>query len=191
MRFPPRGELPPGVVIQRIPVLRTSWYERRFSYWARRTGIVLLLIAGVAIYIAIISGPVNAAGPAGSPGFLAALTGEIVFSLVTGVLMFRHLWRLGISGRSAGARPSRSGRVGAGLGMLASSAGGAVGAFLIVVGALISGGVVLAAIAIWLVPVPPAEQYARRQLAETLRLHQHAPQGHGTGHPAKHHGGRH
>jgi hypothetical protein len=190
MRFPPRRELPPGVVIQRIPALGTSWYERRFSYWARRTGMMLLLIITLAIYIAIISGPVNAAGPAGSPGFLAALTGEVVFSVVTGVLMIRHFWRIGVSGQITGAGPGRNRGLGAGLGMLAYSAGGAVGAFLIVVGALISGGFLLAVIAIGLVPVPPAEQYARRQLAETLRLH-HAPQGHGTGHPTKHHGGRH
>jgi len=168
----------------------TSWYERGISYWARRAGIMLLLIATLAIYIAIISGPLNAAGRTGSPGFLAALTGEFMFSLATGVLMIRHFWRLGISGRSG---PGRSGRAGAGLGMLAHSAGGAAGAFMIVVGALISGGFLLAVIAIGLVPVPPAEQYARRQLAETLRLRQHARHGHGLAGPQRpeHRGGRH
>lgn len=127
VRFPPRSELPPGVVIQRLPALGTSWYERRFSYWARRTGGLLLLLAGAAIYIAIISGPIRAAGPPGSPGFLAALAAEIVFSLLTGVLIFRHLWRLGISGQSVRSSPSRNGRRGAGLGMLASTVGGSVG----------------------------------------------------------------
>lgn len=178
MRFPRRAELPPGTVIQRVPALGTSWYERRFSYWSRRAGAILLLIAAVAIYAVIISGPISAAGPAGSAGFLAALFAEIVFCAVTGVLMFRHLWQLGISGRSAGANTGRSGRAGAGLGLLASSVGGAVGAFLVVVAALVSGGVVLAALAIWLLPVPPSEQYARRQLAERLRLYGQAHKGH-------------
>lgn len=191
VRFPPRAELPPGVVIQRIPALGTSWYERGIWYWARRIAGVLLLIVALAIYIAILSGVVHAAGSAGSAGFLAALAGILAFSVITAVLMFRHLWHLGISGRSAGARTGPSGRAGAGLGLLAASAGGAIGAFLIVVGALLTGGVVLAALAIWLAPVPPAEQYARRQLTETLRQRQqHDRQGHGTGQPTKHHGGR-
>jgi hypothetical protein len=177
VRFPPRAGLPPGTVIQRIPALGTSWYERRFSYWARRLGAILLLIVAVAIYAAIISGPISAAGPAGSGGFLAALFAEIAFCAVTGVLMFRHLWQLGISGRSAGANTGQSGRLGGGLGLLASSVGGVVGAFLVVVAALVSGGVILAALAIWLLPVPPAEQYARGQLTETLQHHGHEHKG--------------
>ena len=183
VRFPPRNELPPDVVIERLPALGTSWYERGVSYWARRIGMMAVLLAGVAIYIAIISGVVHAAGPPGSPGFLAVLTAEAVFSLGTAVLLIRHSLNLAASGRLTGNRTSRGGRAGAGAGILAYSAGGAIGTFLIAVSALLSSGFLLAMVVLWLVPVLPPERYARHQLAETLRLRHHTHPGHG---PAGH-----
>ena len=77
-------------MIERLPALGTSWYERGVSYWAWRAGTTLLLLAGVAIYVAIISGVVHAAGSPGSPGFLAVLTAEAVFSLGTAALLIRR-----------------------------------------------------------------------------------------------------
>lgn len=166
------------MTVTRLPGLGTTWYERRFAYWCRRVGAVLLLCIAVTIYTAIIAGVVDAAGRPGSPGFLAVLIGEIAFSLVTGVLSFRHLWRLGINGRSV--RRSR-GAVGAAAGLNAFWLGG-VGAALLVVAALISAGFVLAALAIWLTPVPPAERHARQLLADEIRSHYH-------GHPHSKRGG--
>jgi hypothetical protein len=180
-RFPPRGELPPDILIPRLAGLGTSWYERRLSYWSRRAGAVLLLVIAVAIYSTIIAGVVSAAGPPGSTGFLAALLAEIVFSIATGVFAFRHLWRLGISGRSTRGNP-RTGAAGASAGILAFGAG-AVGVAILVVSALLTAGFVLAALAIWLVPVPPAEQHARRFVADQLRQyrtdHSHPYRKHG------------
>lgn len=179
--FPPRSELPPGILIARIPVLGTSWYERGFSYWARRAGAVLLLCVAVAIYTAVISGAVRAAGPPGSAGFLGVLLAEIVFSAVTGVFAFRHLWRLGITGRSARGNP-RGGAAGAGAGLLAFQAG-AGGAVILAASVLLSAGFVLAALLLWLVPVPPAERRARdlaeRQLRQYHADHSHPHRKHG------------
>jgi hypothetical protein len=175
VRFPPRSELPPGLKIPKLPALGTTWYERGFAYWTRRAGMLIAFTAAAAIYLAIISGLVQAAGPPGSPGFLAVLTTEAVFTAVTGVLIFRHAWRAGISGQIANARTGRNrGAAGASIGLLAASAG-TVGAFFIVIGAVLTAGGLLAVIALSVVPVLPIEQYARRQLAEQLLQRQ---QGH-------------
>jgi hypothetical protein len=191
VRFPPRAELPPGLKIPVLPALGTTWYERGFAYWTRRTGMLIVLTATAATYIAIISGLVHAAGPPGSPGFLAVLTTEAVFTLVTGVLVFRHAWRAGISGQIASARTGRNrGAAAASVGLLAASAG-TVGAFFIVIGAVLTAGGVLAIIAGWLVPVLPAEQYARRQLAETLQQYGQAHKGHPVANQQSKHPGSH
>lgn len=166
IQFPPRSELPPGVLIPRVPALGTSWYERGFWYWARRAGTVLLLCVGVAIYAAIIAGVITAAGPPGSAGFLGVLIAESVFSVVTGVFAFRHLWRLGITGRSAEGNPHAGS--GAGAGLLIFQAG-VVGAAILAVSVLLSAGFVLAVLVMWLVPVLPAEQHARDFVAGQLR----------------------
>jgi hypothetical protein len=149
----------------------------------------LILVVGVAIYVAIISGVVQAAGPAGSPGFVAVLTAEAVFTLVSGTLLIRHFWRAGVRGQLTNAKPGRRRGAGAaGLGLLAASAG-PLGAFLIVASALLSAGFVLAATVTSLFPVTPAERSVRRQLAEALQQNR---QGHSE-HPvatrrSKHHG---
>lgn len=123
---------------------------------------VLVLVA----YLAMIEGALQAISKPGTGVYWALVTVEIVFTLVSGVLMFRHLWRNGVSGRSVRGG-SRYGRAGAGAGALAFSAGGVL-AGLLVLCSVITAGIVLAAFVIWLVPVPPAEQYARRVLAEQL-----------------------
>jgi hypothetical protein len=179
-RFPPRDCLPPGVTITSLPGLGTSWYERRFSYWCRRTGGVALLVIAVTVYVLIIAGIVGAAGPPGSPGFLALLTAEIVFTIVTGIWSFRHLWRLGGTARAL----RRNRAAGASAGMAAFWAGGA-GAALLAVGTLLTAGFVLAALAVWLTPIPPTERYARQRMEEDLRVRQHAPM-HGPGRSSHH-----
>jgi hypothetical protein len=167
--FPPRAGLPPGVTIARLPGLGTSWYERGIWYWARRAGNVLLLCVAVATYAAIIAGVVLAAGRPGSPGFLAVLIAEIVFSLATSVFSFRHLWRIGIS-RPARRANRRLTSAGVSTALSAFWLGG-IGALILVVSVVLTSGFALAALAIWLLPAPPAERRARRQLAEELKFH--------------------
>jgi hypothetical protein len=159
------------MTVPRLPGVGTTWYERGFAYWCRRVGAALLLCIAVAVYVAIIAGVVTAAGRPGSPGFLAVLIGETVFSLVTGVLSFRHLWRLGITGRSVRRDRGAAGAA-AGAGLSAFWLGGA-GAALLVVAALISAGFALGALAIWLTPVPPAERRARQLLADEISSHRY------------------
>jgi len=178
IRLPPRAGLPPGVALTRLPVLGTSWYERRFSYWCRRTWVVALLVIAVVVYALLIAGVVLAAGPPGSPGFLAVATAEIVFTIVTSVWSFRHLWRLGVSGRAL-RRNRAAGSAGASAGLAAFWAGGA-GVALLLLGAMLTAGFVLAAFVMWLAPVPPAERYARQLLEEDLRVRRHVPM-HGPG----------
>jgi hypothetical protein len=170
IRFPPRAELPPEVTIAKLPGVGRTWYERGFVYRCRRVGDVLLLGIAVTMYTLIIAAVVLEAGRPGSPGFLAVLIAEIVFSLVSGVFAFRHLWRIGISKPAVLA--NRRTRAGVGAAYAAFLAGG-VGALLLVMSVLLSSGFALAAFAIWLVPVPPAERRARRLLAEELRYYHH------------------
>jgi hypothetical protein len=173
-RLPPRGQLPPGIVIERLPIVGTSWYERGLSYWARRAAMVLVMVIVAAIYIAIITGVASAAGPPGSAGYVAVIIAEAVLSLGTGIWMVRRTLHQAASGQlvlPGRGHTSRAGRTGAGLGILAYSAGGAAGAVLLVVSALLSAGFVLAVLMLALTPVPPTERQARAQLAEQLRLH--------------------
>jgi hypothetical protein len=176
VRFPPRAQLPSGVIITKLPIVGRTWYKRGIAYWARRTGCVLLLSGAVAFYVTLIADVMLLAGHPGSPGFLAVLIGESVFSLVTGVLFFRHLWRLGIRGCATGSA-ARSGAAGAGTG-LALSQLGALGGFFLGFSMLLSAGFLLGTLVIWLVPVPPAERHARKFLAyelENEQNHRHAP----------------
>jgi hypothetical protein len=170
IRFPPRAELPPGLTIAKLPGVGRTWYRRGFGYWCRRAGGVLLLGVAVTMYVLIIAGVVLAAGRPGSPGFLAVLIAEIVFSLVSGVFAFRHLWRIGIS--KPAVLTGRRTRAGVGTVYAAFWAGGA-GTLLLVVSVLLSSGFALAALAIWLVPVPPAERRARLLLADELTFYHH------------------
>jgi hypothetical protein len=183
VRFPPRAELPPGVTIPRLPIVGRTWYERGFAYWVRRAWSVLVLCVAVAVYATFIGAAMLAAGRPGSPGFLAVLVGESVFSLVTGVFAFRHLWQLGISGRATGSN-SRGGGAGAGAG-LALAQLGVLGGFLLAWSVLLSAGFLLAAMAIWLVPVPPAERHARKFLAYELENQPY--HGHSPGNRGRHH----
>lgn len=137
---------------------------------------VILLVITLAIYLGIIVGVMNAAGSPGSAGYGAVIIGEIVFSLVTSVFAFRHLRRAGNSARAVyGNR--QTARAGAGAAFLTFSSG-AAGAALMAAAVLLSAGFALAALALWLTPVLPTEQFARRVLIEQLQAgrnqHPHA-----------------
>jgi hypothetical protein len=171
IKFPPRAELPPGITIVKLPGVGRTWYARGFAYWSRRIGGIFLLAGAATMYILILGGAVLAVARPWSPGFLAAVSAEIVFSLISGVFAFRHLWQAAISKPAVPANP-RITIPGVGA-VYAGFLVGGLGALLLGVAMLLTAGFVLAALAIWLVPVPPAERRARRLLAEELAYYQH------------------
>lgn len=160
-------------MVPRIPLLGTTWYKRGFLYWIRRIGISGIFALGLVAYLAMIEGALQAIAKPGTTLYYALAVSEIVFTLVSGMLMLRRIWRAGISGKAARSGSARAGRAGAGIGSLAFSTGGVL-AGLLVFSSLITSGIVLAVFLVWLVPVPPTERYARRSLAEELRVrHDH------------------
>lgn len=179
VRFPPRNELPPDALIIKLPFLGRTWYKRGVGYWCRRVLGVILLLITLATYVGVIVGVMNAAGPPGSPGYLAVEIGEIVFSLVTSVFAFRHIRRTGNSARAVyGNR--QTARNGAGAAFVIFSSG-VIGGALMAIAALLSAGFALAVLAVWCTPVLPTEQFARRVLTEQLQNRQNRP--HASGHP--------
>ena len=166
-RFPPRNELPPGVTIAKVPFLGRAWYERGFLYWCRRVAGVIVCVMLVTVYLGIIAGVVSAAGPAGSPGFLAVVIGESVFTLVTAVFTFRYLRR---QASTAAAPAGRQPSVSAGWSAFFVFKWGVVGGALLAIAALLTAGFAVALLAIWLPPELPAEQVARRTLDQRLNL---------------------
>lgn len=170
VRFPPRSALPPGVTIERLPLLGTSWYERGVIYWARRTGIGLLFALVVVVYVAAIEGVLGDISQPGTGLYDGLAAAEVVFTIVTGVLIFRRSWRNSLDGKGATRRDTKAaGRAGAGLGSLAFTTGGVL-AGLLVFSSLLTSGLFLAVFVTWLVPTPPAEQYARRVMAGRIRV---------------------
>jgi hypothetical protein len=167
-RFPPRDQLPPGVTVEHLRGLGTTWYERGFSYWARRIGATIVLAALVALWTVIVGAIIHHTGPAGSPAFIAILTAEIVVSLVTGVWEFRRNW----------AHPSpwtsrdddRTRTAGAWAGSLGSliRTGNVLAGFVIGILALLSYGGILAAFVMSLARELPSERAARQRFAEEL-----------------------
>lgn len=172
-RFPPRDKLPPDVVILKLPFLGRTWYERGFWYWCRRALGIFLFVITLAIYVGIIVGVMNAAGPPGSFGYLAVEIGEIVFSIVTGVFAFRHIRRTGNSARAVfGNR--QAARAGAGAAFVTFGSG-VIGGALMAVAVLLSAGFALGVLAVWCTPVLPTEQFARGFLIEQLQNRQNHP----------------
>lgn len=170
MRFPPRSELPPYVTIESLPLVGTSWYERGFIYWVRRLGIGVIFAMVAFAYPAMILGALDAISPPGTGLHNGLLTGEIVFTIVSAVLLLRRMWRNMLNGKGATRRgTATAGRTGGAIGSLAFTSGGMI-AGLLVFCSLLTAGLVLASFVVWLVPVPPMERYARRTLAEELRV---------------------
>lgn len=170
-RFPPRSELPPEVTIEWLPIVGTSWYERGIVYWARRAGSVIIFALVAVAYLAMIEGALQVISPPGTALYYGLAAGEIVFTAVTAVLIFQRAWRNSLKGIGATKRDVRSAQKGAAsIGPLALAAGGPLVGLLVFL-SLISAGLVLASFAIWMVPVPPMEQYQRRYIAERLRVH--------------------
>lgn len=170
VRLPPRSELPPEVTLERLPLVGTSWYERGVNYWARRIGIGVVLAVVVVVYVAAIEAVLQDISSPGSALYYGLAAAEVVFTLVTGVWVFRRMWRNTLRGKGINQKQAtRAGRAGASVGTLAFSMGGVL-AGLIVFSSLLTAGLFLAAFVTWILPMPPAERYARSRIAERLRI---------------------
>jgi hypothetical protein len=167
-RFPPRDQLPPGVIVERLRGLGTTWYERGGSYWVRRVGATIGLAAMVALWTVIVGAIIHHFGPAGSPGFIAILTAEVMISLVTGVWQFRKSWTHPHRWTSRDEDRARTAGTWAGsLGSLAR-AGSVLAGLVIGILAFLSYGAILAAFVISFARELPPERAARQRLAENL-----------------------
>jgi hypothetical protein len=160
-RLPPRSALPRGITIEAAPGLGTTWYERSAAYWARRAAVTLAWVL-LLMVMAAGAGALVAAFPPGSPGFRAALGGEIAWALVVvgwyAVQTARH-WN---DPRPWYRWPHSSGP----WGYRQSPLGPAI---LLVLLSPLTIGLAVAWFLTWLLPVTPGERRARLRLAEALR----------------------
>lgn len=185
VRFPPRDQLPPGVLIPKLPAVGTTWYERGLSYWVRRAGATLFLAVMLAAWTAMIGAFVRASGPAGSPAFIGVLVAEVVFSLGTGAWLFYRMWK----------QPSQRWMPSVRSVSIATRLGSVLLIALWGVAVLLSYGLILALFLRSFTPVPPPERAARSRLADELqkrprRIPPTAPSGGHPGSKRQNHGRR-
>lgn len=171
LRFPPRSELPAWAIVQEVPALGTTWYERGLRYWTRRAGLTLFLAVLTPFMAFLTWVVVRSAGPPGSTPFLVVGGVVAAYTVVTFVLTLVVLPRR--AGRAAGP-PRGGGRTGARLGM-AAQAGNALAGLLVGVGAVVTLGFWAGGLVLSLLPTLPAERVARQRLAELLRAARNGP----------------
>lgn len=114
------------------------------------------MIAVIAVvYPLMIEAAISDISPSGTALYDGLLAGELVFTVVSAVLLFRRMWRNMIDGKGTTRRDTqRASRTAASVGPLAYVAGGVL-AGLAVFCSLLTAGLALASFAVWLVPFPP------------------------------------
>lgn len=137
--------LTPDTTPETLPVLGTTWYDHRGTYWFRRVVYSLLMAITVVIETAILVGIWG--GIASTPGrFVFALL-EGCLTLWTGAAVFRSMRAMGRSGLhprkpvspTASERPGTTGSL---LGVLAR-VNSLLGTTLLVIGSVLTYGCVL------------------------------------------------
>jgi hypothetical protein len=171
--WPPREELPRGIVLPNFSSYGTTWYERGLPYWWRRLGLTLTAAFILALYAGTLGLFLDVVYEDSPRAFYILLALEIPLSLLSGGWVLyqaiKHPAPLSeILGRRA---PSRAaGSFGAGLGLLVR-AGSALAGLFIVLLAAVSFGLVLVLFAGTFIPVPRPERMAREYVAEQLRTY--------------------
>src|ERR1700676_2086780 len=116
--FPPRAGLPRGLqqLVERLPFLGTTWYERGAGYWVRRAGYTLFWVLLLTLETTILGGLFAFIRSSTQLGFYIALGIEIVICLVTGGYMWARLrrqaeglWKPPLGRRTAARRAGTSG----------------------------------------------------------------------------------
>ena len=168
--FPPRSRLPRGVMLQKLPMVGTTWYERGFAYWMRRLAGTLFLAALLALATGILwlflQGAYQSSGR--HAWFYGLLGFEILFSVTSGTWVLIRLIKHPATEAGGSPEARRWARRGAGAGILARSGFVLAQVFIVLVAAL-SYGLWLALFIRSFVPVSPVERKARQQLAERLQ----------------------
>jgi hypothetical protein len=175
VNFPARDRLPPGVRIERLPVLGTSWYDRRAGYWLRRIWLFFLMAILVAVGSAFVGGFLAGIKSSSQTGFVVVLIIEVAWSLaIIGYLMTRTFQRwnnLEPAPKPLTRRQRRTVGAGGALGALAQ-AGFVVGQFILVVGSVLFFGLYVTLLIYTLLPEYPPEHKARLRLAEQIATRQ-------------------
>jgi len=171
VHFPPRDRLPPGVTIEKLPVLGTSWYDRGPGYWARRVGNFLIMAVVVALASLVIGAVLSDIKGASRAAFTGVLIAEIVWSLViVAFLLVRTFqrWNTVRPARALSRGQKRAAAMGGWLGFLART-GLVIGQAVLVITSLVFFGLYLTLLILALLPEWPPEHKARLRLAQQLR----------------------
>jgi hypothetical protein len=177
IEFPPRDRLPPGIDIQKLPVLGTSWYERGADYWVRRVWLFLLMALVVTLTSLLVGGFLIGIKGSSRTGFMVALSVEIVWSLaivVYGMIRTARQWNNLDPPKPLSRRQRDAGAAGSVLGTLAM-AGLALAQFVLVIGSVLFFGLYVMLLIYALLPEYPSEHKARLRLAQQLGLYEAKP----------------
>jgi hypothetical protein len=167
---PPPGRLPPGLAIEKLPVLGTTWYERGPGYWVRRVWLFLLMALVVTLMSLLVGGFLLGIKGSSHTGFVWALIVEIAWSLVIiGYLMIRtaQRWNNLEPARPLSRRQREAGAAGGALGVLAT-AGIFIAQAVLVIGSVLFFGLYVSLLIYALLPEWPPEHKARLRLAGQL-----------------------
>jgi len=180
MEFPPRDQLPPGIDIEKLPVLGTSWYERGAGYFVRRIWLFLLMALVVTLTSLLVGGFLIGIKDSSHTGFLVALIVEIVWSLaviVYGIIRTARRWNDLDPVKPLSRRQRRdAGTAGSVLGTLAR-VGLTLGQAVLVIGSVLFFGLYVMLLIYALLPEYPQEHKARLRLAQRLGLNETTNQG--------------
>ncbi len=168
--FPPRDQLPPGVDIEKLPVLGTTWYERGPDYWVRRIWLFLLMALVVTLVSLIVGGFLIGIKDSSHTGFVGALIVEAAWSLVIVCYMMiktAQRWNDLDPARPLSRRQREAGAAGGALGALAS-AGIFIAQAVLVVASVLFFGLYISLLIYALLPEYPPEHKARLRLARQL-----------------------
>jgi hypothetical protein len=176
-RFPPLAELPAGIVIEKVPVIGTTWYERGPRYWVRRFWLFLVMALVVTLTSLLIIGFLAGIKSSSQTGFTVALIIEVVWSLAIVVfVLVRTAQRWDAPDpptRPLSRKQRRFVSLGPVLGMLART-GFLLGQIVLVVGSLVFFGLYLAIVIFTLLPEYPPEHRARLRLEHDLARYRSA-----------------
>ncbi len=169
--LPARTALPSGVVIEKVPLLGTTWYERGTAYWLRRLGMVAMMALILALVGAMLEGFFGAIRATSQTGFYVVIGLEAGYSLaIIAFLAVRVAKHWNDMDKPPAGQPAAirtAGSAGAVLGTVAR-AGLFVGQLFLVLSSLLFAGLYIALLLAMLMPETIWERPARLRLIKQL-----------------------